>query len=87
MTNWASMRDRIAELGMDYPDKRTAWSLGSMIREVWLKEHGLLPRKQLDTKTCGAGSHCFAVYPEKFWPQMDKIIRGTLNSPQGMLPF
>jgi hypothetical protein len=87
MTEWASMRDRITHLDMDYPDKHVAWSLGSLIRETWLKERGDLPRKQLDTKTCGAGSHCFAIYPEDFWPRMDAIIKSSLDSPQGLLPF
>jgi hypothetical protein len=87
VTEWASMRDRITHLGMDYPDKRMAWSLGSLIRETWIKEHGDLPRKQLDTKTCGTGSHCFAIYPEEFWPRIDAIIKLALRGPQGMLPF
>ncbi|MGA0416984.1 MAG: hypothetical protein ACO3O1_05040 [Ilumatobacteraceae bacterium] len=84
---WNTMRDRIAYLGLPYPDKRTAWSLGSTLRAIYERETGALPRKALAEKTNAGGSHCFATYPEKFWPRMDEAIKRTLRSPQPLLPF
>ena len=77
-------------LAFPYPDKHTAWALGNLMREAWLRDPmsgGELPTKALRTKTNDQGSHCFALYPEEFWPTMDRIINNTLDSDQGWLPF
>ena len=81
------MRDRVIALGHDYPTKSVAWSMGSIIRDAWVRLHGHLPEKTLITKTSGSGSHCFATYPESFWPVIDEIIGKTIDTPQGLLPF
>ncbi len=42
------LRDRIIALGFDYPSKYTAWALGSLIRDKWVKHPlsgGRLPEK------------------------------------------
>lgn len=83
----ATIRDRIIHLGFDYPDKWRAWALGNIVRDAWVRKNGSLPDKVLRVKTSGLGSHCFAHYPESFWPTIDSIIRRVLDEPQGLLPF
>ena len=85
--NEATVRDRVLELNLEYPTKKDAWKLGSKVRSEYVRLTGKSPVKKLDEKTSGKGSHCFAVYPESFWPRMDEIIKSTVDSPQGLLPF
>jgi hypothetical protein len=37
----------------------------------------LLPVKDLRTKTCGVGVHCFALYPTDWWPVIEEAIRSV----------
>jgi len=71
-----TVRDRIRALGLAY-SKRLHWSAGAAIRERWRDLHdGELPEKQLRQKTLrDGGSHCFAVYPDDFVPEIDRILR------------
>lgn len=53
-----------------------SWTVGTAVRELWMQQNGgLLPEKELRTKTSGHGSHCFAVYPESFRGKIEGIVR------------
>ncbi len=64
------MRDMGCEL-----DKRATWSIGGRVVAEYRSRTGRLPPKDLRTKTCGEGVHCFAIYPESFRPHIERIIR------------
>ena len=65
---------RLRELKFD-ATKRQRWEIGAQVRERWRDLHeGELPEKELRRKTCGEGSHCFAVYPKWFLKEIDSII-------------
>lgn len=49
------------------------WELGALVRDRWFSECGKLPNKDLRKKKNGAGSHCYAVYPESFWKTAKEI--------------
>ncbi len=78
--------DRLRALGLE-AGKRTRWELGAAVRQAWLHEHGELPVKELRTKSSGAGSHCFALYPPEFIPTIDRIVRAAGLAPEQGLPF
>ena len=63
----------IAELNLKY-SKRLAWAAGNLCRHRWEELTGEQPAKELRKKTLGGGSHCFAVYPESFRPEMKRLI-------------
>lgn len=65
--------DVMRELDLDWTNEE-AWHIGAAVRERWRQLHGSLPKKQLRKKTCGAGSHCFAIYPENFKPEIRRIV-------------
>lgn len=65
--------DRIRALGFE-PESRLTWIVGDQVRDRWTIDTGALPEKALRRKTSGGGSHCFAVYPERFVPMIDAII-------------
>jgi hypothetical protein len=44
-------------------DNSTAWAIGAEMAQQYVDEFAEQPPKELRPKTCGAGSHCFAVYP------------------------
>lgn len=81
-----SVNEVAAEMGVDLPPA-AAWSVGAIIRERYAARAGELPAKELRRKKSGAGSHCFAVYPEAMREEIARVIRehapGT--SPQGSL--
>lgn len=56
-------------------DRNAAWSVGATVRRLYETEVGELPPKDLRTKTSGAGSHCFAVYPPEWRDRIAEIIR------------
>ena len=82
-----TIRDRIIFLGLEYPGKHLAWALGNLVRDAYCKRYGELPQKGLRDKTNAHGSHCFALYPDEFLPDVDAIIVRVLKSPQQWLPF
>ena len=82
-----TIRDRIAYLDLDYPDKHLAWAIGNLVRDAYWKQYGTLPEKGLRDKTSGKGSHCFALYPDEFLPAVDAILLRTLQSPQKWFAF
>jgi hypothetical protein len=58
---------------IDVPE--LTWSIGAAVREMYERRFGVPPEKKLRTKTCGAGSHCFAVYPTHLRTDITSIIR------------
>jgi hypothetical protein len=64
-------------------------SVGATVREMYERRFGVPPEKDLRTKTCGAGSHCFAVYPAHLRPDITSIIpmHQTESQRQGELPL
>ena len=61
---------------MDYePETRFDWSLGQLVQKRYHQIYGSQPRKDLRPKTFTKGVHCFAIYPEVFRPEADRIIR------------
>ena len=69
----ATVVDRIRALGRR-TTKSQRWAIGATVRERWVELHGKLPDKLLRTKTSARGSHCLAVYPASFEPEIDAII-------------
>lgn len=71
------------------PTPDLTWPVGAIVRERWERIHGSLPPKALRTKTAGGGSHCFAVYPEDWKPEIESVIRQfqTIATRQGELPL
>ncbi len=63
----------LKRLGFD-PTNRDSWQIGWAVRDRWVELTGDLPPKELRTKTNGAGSHCFALYPE-WWREGRKLVR------------
>jgi hypothetical protein len=58
--------DVMCDLGVAItPD--LSWSVGSMVRQQWLRETGQLPDKS-------GGTHCFAVYPSEWRGRIAHII-------------
>lgn len=54
--------------------KQQRWQLGAAARDRFIELTGRAPRKELRTKTSGAGSHCFAIYPREFEVELDALI-------------
>ena len=65
-------------------DKRTAWRVGQAAAQQWRTETGAWPVKENRTKASGAGSHCFAIYPQEYRPAIIEIAKsiGVRPSPQ-----
>lgn len=53
--------------------KHLSWSVGLAVRQHFEKKYGRIPPHQLRTKTCGVGVHCFVVYPEWYWPEVEQF--------------
>ena len=75
--------DVMRDMGIKDPDKGLTWTVGDMVKNKWFEIHGQLPEKQLRPKTNGPGSHCFAVYPPAFQPEIKRIIQRQLNFRKG----
>jgi hypothetical protein len=66
------------------------WSAGNDARQLYWQRFSKEPPKELRTKTGGGGSHCFAIYPDAWFDDLERIIRsqqvekrsswGTLNA-------
>lgn len=72
---WLTIHDVARRIGMEL-DNETAWSVGNRVMKAWLWQTGTLPLKDLRTKKCGIGVHCFALYPPTFRPRIELILRG-----------
>ena len=65
-----------ADLGIN-ADKRTRWSVGTKVANLYRSSTGRQPPKQNHRKTSGAGSHCFATYPTRWRKRIEQVIRET----------
>ncbi len=74
-----TLREALDQLGYNSGDKHTNWSLGAALREEYRRVHGRLPDKQLDNKQAGAGSHCFARYPDSFRDSAEQLIHAHMD--------
>lgn len=73
MDGGVTVTERIKALGYE-SNKVLAWRVGAAIRNKWEELTGVLPEKDLRRKTSGGGSHCMAVYPPKWRPDIDAMI-------------
>ncbi len=73
MDGGVTVTERIKALGYE-SNKVLAWRVGAAIRNKWEELTGVLPEKDLRRKTSGHGSHCMAVYPPKWRPDIDAMI-------------
>lgn len=64
------------------PTKALTWPVGDRVRYIWEKKYLAPPDKDLRTKTCGEGSHCFAVYPEHMREIIRRVIRRQVSEQQ-----
>jgi hypothetical protein len=69
------------------PVPELTWAVGARVREIYEMRYGMLPAKDLRTKTGGGGSHCFAIYPENMRATIVKILHefNTERQRQGEL--
>lgn len=70
------------------PVPAITWTVGNAVRELYKSRNsGALPNKELRQKTNAGGTHCFAVYPDSYFPDIEKIIRNykTEAQRQGVL--
>jgi hypothetical protein len=65
--------DLIKQLGFEI-ENELSWAAGNKLRDAWIARTGELPEKRLRQKTCGHGSHCFAVYPGIFHREAIAIV-------------
>lgn len=56
------------------PVKEETWAVGAAVRDRYQEIYGSLPVKDNRPKTNGAGTHCFALYPETFEPIIEQVI-------------
>ena len=74
---WVTVPDRMRRLGLERGTKKgktMAWSAGAAVRAMWVREVGAPPSLEPRRKTCGSGTHCFAVYPSLWTDRIDAII-------------
>jgi len=57
------------------PTPALTWMVGARVRELYYERMGVLPPKELRTKTAGIGSHCFAIYPAVMRENIEAIVR------------
>ena len=57
------------------PVPALTWAVGNAVRDLYEARYGILPEKDLRTKTSGTGTHCFAIYPESWRGEIERIIR------------
>jgi len=67
------------ELGFE-PEKSATWSAGGQLRHAYMSETGNLPPKDNRKKTSGAGTHCFAIYPDHWRKRAREIVRRTART-------
>jgi hypothetical protein len=69
----------VREMGIE-PDNQLCWSIGNEMRDLFqMRNNGALPTKELRDKTNEGGSHCFAIYPESYRPDIEKRVRRQLE--------
>lgn len=69
-----TMIDIIRALGFE-PTKDLDWSIGKEAQQVYQRQYGVPPVKDLRSKTgYSQGSHCFAIYPPEFRATAEAIV-------------
>lgn len=76
--------DVFKAMGLE-PSSELTWSVGAAVRDRYQEAHGKLPEKELRAKTSGAGSHCFAVYPEN-WRHVIEDCISRVNTAKAAQP-
>lgn len=66
--------DVFRELGFE-PIPEDTWAVGSAMQKLYTEIVGKQPDKELRTKTCGGGSHCFAVYPSSWRTEIEHLVK------------
>lgn len=61
------------------PEKHLSWAVGIACRVAWENIHGALPEKALRPKTNDRGSHCFAIYPDRFRATIVTIVKAHVT--------
>jgi hypothetical protein len=64
------------------PTKELTWPVGDRVRYIWERRYLASPEKDLRIKTCGAGSHCFAIYPEFMCETIRRVIKRQITEQQ-----
>jgi len=67
--------------------KEVTWAIGGRVRDIYAKQYGHLPPKELRNKTSGVGTHCFAIYPDNMRSTIEDIIREYKLEVDRQLPF
>jgi hypothetical protein len=83
---WITVIDVMRALHLDCAP-RVTWAVGALVRDRYAQMTGVLPTKVLRAKTNDPGTHCFAVYPDTMWPEIERIVRAhvTETTRQGEL--
>jgi hypothetical protein len=71
--SWVTISDVFRDLGREAVPGHT-WSVGAVVRDMWLIEFGRLPEKELRPKTNDGGTHMMAVYPPSWREKIVKAI-------------
>jgi hypothetical protein len=71
------------KLGIAHPPPAVSWAVGSRIAHKFAREFGHQPPKDNAPKTNGAGSHCFAHYPDSYEPAIVGAINEEMVRYQG----
>tara|TARA_R110002110_G_scaffold77412_1_gene203555 strand:+ start:467 stop:769 length:303 start_codon:yes stop_codon:yes gene_type:complete len=77
---WVTVPERIAALGYEQNSvvgNQLAWIVGARARDAWMAANESPPDLELRRKTCGTGSHCFAIYPPPWAAVIDDMIDVT----------
>lgn len=70
--------DVFRDLGFE-PVPDDTWAVGAAMQKRYSEVVGKQPDKELRPKTGGGGSHCFAVYPASWRPEIERLVRLTAS--------
>jgi len=69
----------ISDMGIE-PEPALCWSVGNEMRDLYqMRNNNELPPKDLRQKTNADGTHCFAIYPEEYRPDIERKVRRELE--------
>ena len=74
---WVTVPERISALGYEQNSplgNQLAWIVGARARDAWAGANKSPPDLELRRKSCGIGSHCFAIYPPTWMALIDDVI-------------
>lgn len=83
---WVTIHDVAATMGLVLTD-RQAWAVGRLKQAQFRWEVGTQPLKDNRAKKSGAGSHCFALYPNTpVWRErIERAIRAVQAEEEAQL--